>query len=60
MCVGLRFAQQEARVTLHRIFRSLEFKLEPGQEPLDLVNGLTLGPRKGIFVTVHPRAAAPA
>ncbi|EIE24557.1 cytochrome P450 [Coccomyxa subellipsoidea C-169] len=53
-CVGQRFALQEAKITLARLFQRFTFKLSPGQEDeagLQLQSFFTLGPKEGIFVT---------
>ncbi|BDA42788.1 Cytochrome P450 3A24 [Coccomyxa sp. Obi] len=52
-CVGQRFALQEAKITLARLFQRFTFKLSPGQEDearLHLQSFFTLGPKEGIFV----------
>eukprot|EP00884_Botryococcus_braunii_P012923 jgi/Botrbrau1/21631/Bobra.43_1s0033.1 len=50
-CVGTRFAQEEAKITLIRMFQRFTFKLVEGQEPLELAAPfLTMGPKKGVFV----------
>ncbi|KAK9909472.1 hypothetical protein WJX75_002811 [Coccomyxa subellipsoidea] len=53
-CVGQRFALQEAKITLARLFQRFTFRLSPGQEDeagLQLQSFFTLGPKEGIFVT---------
>ncbi|EIE20794.1 cytochrome P450 [Coccomyxa subellipsoidea C-169] len=50
-CVGKRFAWEEALIALLRIYQRFEFKLSPGQVPLEVRSPFTLGPAKGIFVT---------
>lgn len=53
VCVGQRFALQEAKITLARLFQRFTFKLSPGQEDeagLQLQSFFTLGPKEGIFV----------
>jgi carlactone C-19 oxidase len=62
MCVGSRFALQEARTAVALLHRRFAFELSeamhpPGQ-PLKLVSGLTLAPVGGVWVKVTPRAAA--
>ncbi|CAL8467564.1 g7102 [Coccomyxa elongata] len=52
-CVGQRFALQEAKITLARLFQRFTFKLSPGQVDeagLQLQSFFTLGPKEGIFV----------
>jgi cytochrome P450 len=64
MCVGQRFALEEAKMTLVRLAaRGLSFDLSPGQVPLAMHAPLTYGPAKGVFVTPRldeGRAAADA
>ncbi|BDA42318.1 Cytochrome P450 3A24 [Coccomyxa sp. Obi] len=50
-CVGKRFAWEEALIALLRIYQRFDFKLSPGQVPLEVRSPFTLGPAKGIFVT---------
>ncbi|KAG2423102.1 hypothetical protein HXX76_002327 [Chlamydomonas incerta] len=59
MCIGWRFAMQEAKTVLSRLVQAVEFSLAPGQAmPLDTVAGLTLAPRHGVWVRLSPRGAA--
>ncbi|KAK9909316.1 hypothetical protein WJX75_000424 [Coccomyxa subellipsoidea] len=54
VCVGQRFALQEAKITLARLYQRFTFRLSPGQEDeagLQLQSFFTLGPKEGIFVT---------
>jgi len=66
MCVGYRFALQEARLTLAQLYRSFTFELEAGQQPLRVKTGITMSPEEGVFVKVkrnpelRPAAAAAA
>ena len=64
MCVGQRFALEEAKMTLVRLAaRGLSFDLSPGQVPLAMHAPLTYGPAKGVFMTPRldeARAAADA
>ncbi|GBF96779.1 cytochrome P450 [Raphidocelis subcapitata] len=58
MCVGWRFAMQEAVLALVRLFQAYTFELSPGQVPLKLRQGLTLSPAEGVWVTPVARGAA--
>ncbi|GLI67209.1 hypothetical protein VaNZ11_011116 [Volvox africanus] len=49
-CIGFKFALQEAKVALARMYQRLRFQLEPGQVPLKTMVGLTLSPRNGVWV----------
>ncbi|KAG2429765.1 hypothetical protein HXX76_010549 [Chlamydomonas incerta] len=51
MCIGYKFAMQEAKVALATLYRRLTFKLDPGQQPLKLVASITMSPRGGLRVT---------
>ncbi|KAK9795198.1 hypothetical protein WJX73_004568 [Symbiochloris irregularis] len=57
-CVGSRLALLEAKLALVHLFRNLSFRLTPGQVPLKLLATITLGPKEGVWVTVHERKAA--
>eukprot|EP00884_Botryococcus_braunii_P016298 jgi/Botrbrau1/3351/Bobra.0048s0045.1 len=57
VCVGMRFAQEEAKIALIRLFQKFTFKLAPGQIPLETAVPLTLGPKEGIFVIPEARHA---
>lgn len=56
MCIGWRFALQEAKIALVRLYQHQTYKLLPGQEPLALQQNLTLSPKYGVKVHVVPRA----
>lgn len=58
MCVGWKFAMQEAKITLIKLYQRYHFELQPGQVPLAVVNGITMTPRHGIKVRVVRRADA--
>jgi thromboxane-A synthase/cytochrome P450 family 3 subfamily A len=62
MCIGYRFALQEARLTLAQLYRRFTFSLEAGQAPLKVKTGITMSPESGVFVRVteRPRAAPAA
>ncbi|KAK9828027.1 hypothetical protein WJX81_001818 [Elliptochloris bilobata] len=49
-CIGMRFAKQEAHITLARLFQRFTFELSPGQVPLAIKSPFTLAPRDGVFV----------
>lgn len=55
-CPAYRFAIEEAKIILFHLYRKFTFQLEPGQVPLQLRHTITLSPKDGIRVTVHPRA----
>ncbi|GBF94152.1 cytochrome P450 [Raphidocelis subcapitata] len=55
MCIGYRFALQEARLTLAQLYRRFTFGLEPGQVPLKVKTGITMSPESGVFVRVAER-----
>ncbi|KAF8072691.1 AL21 [Scenedesmus sp. PABB004] len=57
MCIGWRFALQEAKIALARLYQHQTYELEPGQVPLALQQNITLSPRNGVVVRVVPRAA---
>jgi cytochrome P450 len=50
MCIGWKFAVQEAKIALATLYRRLRFELEPGQVPLRTAVGITLSPRDGVWV----------
>lgn len=50
LCVGYKFAQLEAVITLVRLYQRLTFELQPGMVPLPLKQNLTLSPRDGVVV----------
>ncbi|MEW5298017.1 MAG: hypothetical protein WDW36_001181 [Sanguina aurantia] len=56
MCPGYKFAQQEAKISLVRLYQNFTFALAPGmpQAPRT-VTGLTTGPADGVPVRVHSR-----
>ncbi|GLC53342.1 hypothetical protein PLESTB_000734000 [Pleodorina starrii] len=63
MCIGWKFAVQEAKVALARLYQRLVFELEPGQVPLRTSVGITLAPKDGLWVRPvarHPLPASPA
>ncbi|PNW81401.1 hypothetical protein CHLRE_07g354400v5 [Chlamydomonas reinhardtii] len=55
MCIGYKFAMQEAKVVLATLYRRLTFTLEPGQQPLQVEASLTMAPRGGLRVMPVPR-----
>lgn len=56
MCIGWRFALQEAKISLVRLYQHQTYRLLPGQVPLALQQNLTLSPKNGVKVHVIPRA----
>ncbi|KAG2442182.1 hypothetical protein HYH02_009670 [Chlamydomonas schloesseri] len=59
MCIGWKFAVQEAKVALATIYQRLTFELEPGQVPLKTAVGITLSPRNGVWVRPVARRPVP-
>jgi cytochrome P450 len=59
VCIGNGFAMMEAVLILAAVAQRFRLELVPGQK-LRLVPSITIRPRDGIKMTVHPRAAAPA
>ncbi|KIZ06916.1 cytochrome P450 [Monoraphidium neglectum] len=50
MCIGWRFALNEAKIALVRLHQRFSFELRPGQVPLKLRQGITLSPADGVWV----------
>ncbi|KAG2434665.1 hypothetical protein HXX76_007558 [Chlamydomonas incerta] len=59
MCIGWKFAVQEAKVALATLYQRLTFELEPGQVPLQTAVGITLSPRNGVWVRPVARRTTP-
>lgn len=57
MCIGWRFALQEAKIALARLYQHQTYELLPGQVPLALEQNLTLSPKNGLRVRVVPRSS---
>jgi cytochrome P450 len=55
MCIGWKFALQEAKIALIRLYQNQTYELLPGQVPLPLQQNLTLAPKNGVRVRVIPR-----
>ncbi|MEW5314604.1 MAG: hypothetical protein WDW38_006087 [Sanguina aurantia] len=56
MCPGYKFAQQEAKISLVRLFQNFTFTLAPGLPRVPRTKtGLTTGPADGVPVVVHSR-----
>jgi len=49
ICIGMKFALEEIKLTLLSILQRYELDLSPGQQPLKLGKGTTMGPADGIF-----------
>eukprot|EP00798_Chlamydomonas_sp_ICE-L_P029083 gene29083-32294_t len=47
-CIGWRFAVQEAKMALVRMYRQYTFELDPGQERLQVKYGMTQSPKNGV------------
>ena len=54
-CVGKTMAMLEAKLALVHLFRDHSYRLIPGQVPLQVVATVTMGPKNGVWVTVHER-----
>lgn len=53
---GYKFANQEAKIVLVRLFQTFTFTLTPGMPKIPrTATGLTTGPADGVPVTVHSR-----
>lgn len=53
---GYKFAQQEAKISLVRLFQNFTFTLAPGMPRSPrTVTGFTTGPADGVPVIVHRR-----
>lgn len=55
MCIGYKFAIEEAVITLAKIYRRYTFRLL-SEEPLQLRLGITIAPKFGIPVYVQSRS----
>eukprot|EP01025_Chloroclados_australasicus_P034869 TRINITY_DN355_c1_g2_i1.p1 TRINITY_DN355_c1_g2~~TRINITY_DN355_c1_g2_i1.p1 ORF type:complete len:542 (+),score=46.83 TRINITY_DN355_c1_g2_i1:181-1806(+) len=50
MCVGHRYAMQEAKLALCQMYQKYDFELEEGQVPLETRMTITMSPKKGVIV----------
>lgn len=60
MCVGNKFALEEARIVLIAMFRNFEFSLDETRMPtahreLEIEAGIVLKPKKGVWLKVRAR-----
>ena len=60
MCVGNKFALEEARIVLIAMFRNFEFSLDETRMPtakrdLEIEAGIVLKPKKGVWLKVKAR-----
>ena len=55
MCIGYKFAIQEAVLVLARLYQRYTFRLV-SEEPLQLRLGITIAPKAGLPVYVKRRA----
>eukprot|EP00898_Chlorokybus_atmophyticus_P004505 jgi/Chlat1/5055/Chrsp33S04999 len=56
MCLGYKFALEEAKLTLIRVYKRFTFRLKPGTEgPLKIRSALINRPLNPVMVSVHPR-----
>ena len=53
-----RFALEEAVLALARLTQRFSFSLDPEHHsgPLDLISGITISPKGGIWLRVQPRS----
>eukprot|EP01026_Neomeris_dumetosa_P019290 TRINITY_DN17765_c0_g1_i10.p1 TRINITY_DN17765_c0_g1~~TRINITY_DN17765_c0_g1_i10.p1 ORF type:complete len:539 (-),score=65.21 TRINITY_DN17765_c0_g1_i10:375-1991(-) len=51
MCIGHKYALQEAKLALFKIYKKVDFELEEGQEELETKVAITMSPKHGIRVT---------
>ena len=54
MCIGYKFAVEEAVLTLARLYKQFTFRLV-SEEPLQLRLGITIAPKFGLPVYVEAR-----
>ena len=59
MCIGYKFAVQEAVLVLARLYRDFSFTLV-SEEPLALRLGMTIAPKHSLPVYVHKRKSSAA
>ena len=60
MCIGHKFAMEEAQLTLISLYRNFRFalddtKMTPLGKELEIAAGVVLKPKHGIWVKVEPR-----
>jgi len=55
VCIGMKFALEEVKLVLVSILRGFHIELSPGQVPMKLGKGITLGPDNGIFCKISSR-----
>uniref|UniRef100_A0A8C6SV36 Cholesterol 24-hydroxylase n=1 Tax=Neogobius melanostomus TaxID=47308 RepID=A0A8C6SV36_9GOBI len=53
-CLGLNFAQMEAKVVMAKLIQRFDFTLVPGQS-FDIVDTFTLRPKSGVLCTIKHR-----
>jgi hypothetical protein len=51
----MKFALEEVKLVLVSILRGFHIELSPGQVPMKLGKGITLGPENGIFCKISSR-----
>jgi cytochrome P450 len=59
MCIGNAFASMETQVVLSMVAARFRLALVPGR-PVEAETSVTLRPRSGIWMTIHPRSGAHA
>jgi cytochrome P450 len=57
ICIGMKFALEEVKLVLITVLQRFSIQLSPGQIPLKLGNGATLGPESGIFCKISARSS---
>ena len=57
MCIGNAFAMMEMQIVLAMVAERCRLDLVPGRAP-EVEPSVTLRPRSGIWMTVHPRDGA--
>eukprot|EP01023_Acetabularia_acetabulum_P030023 TRINITY_DN2829_c0_g1_i1.p1 TRINITY_DN2829_c0_g1~~TRINITY_DN2829_c0_g1_i1.p1 ORF type:complete len:601 (-),score=65.62 TRINITY_DN2829_c0_g1_i1:1673-3475(-) len=55
MCIGHRYAMQELKLGIFKIYQRYDFVLEAGQENLKTKVAITMSPEKGLFVKAIKR-----
>jgi cytochrome P450 len=59
LCIGNNFAQVEATMVIAMVAQRFTLRLVPGQN-VEVEPGVTLRPKHGLMMTLHPRSSATA